>query len=228
MVELWDGVRAVRDPAQCRARLMTAGRTLFAVYGYVHTSVKDLCAAAQVEVRDFQREFESREALLTDLYDEVAMAGMQASQAELSAKGMDTCPTEERVYRLFDAYVKAVTREPHAARVAFVEVLGVSPAMDEHLTMWRSVWTEFLSHEAERARGRGHAVDGDLAVVVKVLTRSVDELLAHHGRRPRQMPPRLLTSELTRLSMAMIGPAEPGSVGAVGSVGSAGAAGSAG
>ncbi|WNI23237.1 TetR/AcrR family transcriptional regulator [Streptomyces sp. ITFR-16] len=206
VVELWDGVRT-RDPAWCRAQLMAAGRTLFAVYGYARTSVEDLCAKAQVEVRDFHREFESRESLLVDLYDEVAIGGMRAAEAELSEEGMETCPTEERVRRLFDAYVRAVTRDPQAARVAFVEVLGVSRQMDDHLTRWRSVWTEFLTHEAERARERGHGVDGDLTVVVKVLTRSVDELLAHHGRRPRQVPPAWLTSELTRLSMAMIGPA---------------------
>ncbi|MGC4949101.1 TetR/AcrR family transcriptional regulator [Streptomyces sp. DT224] len=216
VVQLWDGVRAVRDPARVRAQLMEAGRTLFAVYGYAHTSVEDLCAEAQVEVRDFHREFASREALLTDLYDEVAMTGMQAAQAELAAEGMETCPTEERVRRLFDAYVRAVTRDPRAARVAFVEVLGVSRAMEEHLTMWRSVWVEFLTAESERARTRGHGVDGDLAVVVKVLTRSVDELLAHHGRRPRQVPPAWLTSEFTRLSMAMIGPAHPDAPGSAG------------
>lgn len=207
VMELWNGVRAARDPAWVRAQLLAAGRTLFAVYGYARTSVEDLCAAAHVEVRDFYREFESREALLIDLYDEVATRGMRASQAELSAEGMETCPTEERVRRLFDAYVQAVTRDPGEARVAFVEVLGVSREMEDHLTMWRSVWTEFLTQEAERARRRGHAVDGNLVVVVKVLTRSVDELLAHHGRRPRQVPPAWLTSEFTRLSMAMIGPA---------------------
>ncbi|MFD7864594.1 TetR/AcrR family transcriptional regulator [Streptomyces sp. NPDC059783] len=206
-VELWDGVRTAREPARCRAQLMAAGRTLFAVYGYARTSVEDLCATAQVQVRDFYREFASREALLTELYDEIATRGMRASEAELTAEGMDTCPTEERVYRLFDAYVRAVTHDPKEARVAFVEVLGVSREMDEHLTMWRQVWTDFLTQEAERARGRGHAVDSNLAVVVKVLTRSVDELLAHHGRRPRQVPPSWLTSEFTRLSMAMIGPA---------------------
>ncbi|MGW1225131.1 TetR/AcrR family transcriptional regulator [Streptomyces sp. NPDC001515] len=206
-VELWDGVRTAREPARCRAQLMAAGRTLFAVYGYARTGVEDLCAAAQVQVRDFYREFASREALLTELYDEVATRGMRASEIELTAEGMDTCPTEERVYRLFDAYVRAVTQDPKEARVAFVEVLGVSREMDEHLAMWRQVWTDFLTQEAERARGRGHAVDSNLAVVVKVLTRSVDELLAHHGRRPRQVPPSWLTSEFTRLSMAMIGPA---------------------
>ncbi|MGW0938754.1 TetR/AcrR family transcriptional regulator [Streptomyces sp. NPDC002666] len=207
VMELWSGVRAARDPAWVRAQLMEAGRTLFAMYGYAHTSVEDLCAAAQVEVWEFHREFESREALLVDLYDEVATRGMRASETELSAEGMETCPTEERVHRLFDAYVQAVTRDPRDARVAFVEVLGVSREMEEHLTMWRSVWVEFLTQEAERARLRGHGVDGNLAVVVKVLTRSVDELLAHHGRRPRQVPPEWLTSEFTRLSMAMIGPA---------------------
>ncbi|MEE4492227.1 TetR/AcrR family transcriptional regulator [Streptomyces sp. BE230] len=206
VMELWSGSRAARDPVWVRAQLMTAGRTLFAVYGYARTSVEDLCASAQVEVPHFYREFESREALLVDLYDEVATRGMRASEMELSAEGMETCPTEERVRRLFDAYVRAVTRDPGEARVAFVEVLGVSREMDEHLTRWRSVWVEFLTQEAERARGRGHCVDGNLAVVVKVLTRSVDELLAHHGRRPRQVPPAWLTSEFTRLSMAMIGP----------------------
>ena len=206
VMDLWSGVRAVRDPAWVRGQLMTAGRTLFAVYGYARTTVEDLCAAAHVEVREFHREFQSREALLVDLYDEVATRGMRASEAELTAEGMETCPTEERVRRLFDAYVRAVTRDPQEARVAFVEVLGVSREMDDHLTMWRSVWVEFLTQEAERARQRGHGVDGDLDVVVKVLTRSVDELLAHHGRRPRQVPPAWLTSEFTRLSMAMIGP----------------------
>ncbi|MFG3141936.1 TetR/AcrR family transcriptional regulator [Streptomyces sp. NPDC048211] len=206
VMELWSGARAARDPAWVRAQLMAAGRTLFAVYGYARTSVEDLCASAQVEVQYFYREFESREALLVDLYDEVATRGMRASETELTAEGMETCPTEERVRRLFDAYVRAVTRDAKEARVAFVEVLGVSRQMDEHLTRWRSVWVEFLTQEAERARGRGHMVDGNLAVVVKVLTRSVDELLAHHGRRPRQVPPAWLTSEFTRLSMAMIGP----------------------
>ncbi|MEV7402054.1 TetR/AcrR family transcriptional regulator [Streptomyces sp. NPDC091267] len=205
VMDRWSGSRAPRGPVHIRAQLMAAGRTLFAVYGYARTSVEHLCAVAQVEVREFQREFESREALLIDLYDEVAMRGMRAAEVELSAEGMETCSTEERVRRLFGAYVQAVTEDPQAARVAFVEVLGVSRAVDEHLTMWRSVWAEFLTHEAERAAQRGHGAEGDLSVVVKVLTRSVDELLAHHGRRPRQVPSAWLTSELTRLSLAMIG-----------------------
>lgn len=206
MVDRWDGVRVTRDPVRCREQLMSAGRTLFAVYGYARTSVEDLCAAAHVELRDFYREFESREALLVDLYDEVATGGMQAVERELSAEGIEACSTEERFHRLFDAYVRVVTRDSRAARVAFVEVLGVSRAMDEHLAMWRSVWVEFLTGEAERAVERGRGEKGDLTVVVQVLTHSVDELLAHHGRRPRQVPRDWLTSELTRMSLAMMRP----------------------
>lgn len=207
MVDRWDGVRATRDPVRRRAQLIAAGRSLFAVYGYARTSVEDLCAAAHVQVRDFYREFESRESLLVDLYDEVVMNGIRAAEAELTAEGMDTCSTEERVRRLFDAFVQVVTKDPQSARVAFVEVLGVSREMDDHLTAWRSVWVEFLTSEVERAAERGHRSGGDLPVVVRVLTRSIDELLAHHGRRPRQVPPAWLTSELTRLSLAMIGAA---------------------
>ncbi|MEV0785430.1 helix-turn-helix domain-containing protein [Streptomyces sp. NPDC050423] len=206
MVDRWDGVRETRDPVRCREQLMAAARTLFAVYGYARTSVEDICAAAHVQPRDFYREFESREAMLVDLYDEVAIGGMRAVEVELSAEGMEACSTEERIRRLFGAYVQVVTRDAQAARVAFVEVLGVSRAVDDHLTMWRSVWVEFLTREAERAAERGHGADGDLTVVVKVLTRSVDELLAHHGRRPRQVPGDWLASELTRMSLAMMDP----------------------
>lgn len=47
--------------------------------------------------------------------------------------------------------------------------------------------------------------DGDQRVAVMVMTHSVDELLAHHGRRPRQVTPDWLTDELTRLSLIMLG-----------------------
>ncbi|MFC8237726.1 TetR/AcrR family transcriptional regulator [Streptomyces sp. NPDC058232] len=193
------------DRAQWRGRLLRAGRALFAAYGYANTTVEQLCAEAKVPVRAFSQQFTSREALLIALYDEVATRGLRASEAVLLSDGMDECSTEERFRRLFDAYVRAVTADPRAARVAFVEVLGVSRTVDDHVAMWRTMWSEFLTCEAERAAERGEVGDGDQRVAVMVMTHSVDELLAHHGRRPRQVTPDWLTDELTRLSLIMLG-----------------------
>lgn len=142
------------DRAQWRGRLLRAGRALFAAYGYANTTVEQLCAEAKVPVRAFSQQFTSREALLIALYDEVATRGLRASEAVLLSDGMDECSTEERFRRLFDAYVRAVTADPRGA-VAFVEVLGVSRTVDDHVAMWRTMWSEFLTCEAERAAERG-------------------------------------------------------------------------
>ncbi|MEV6161310.1 helix-turn-helix domain-containing protein [Streptomyces sp. NPDC052052] len=201
--------RAVGQPQEgpgARDRLLLAGRQLFAAYGYARTSVEDLCEHAKVPVHVFQQEFVSREVLLMAIYDEVATHGLRAAENALMAEGMEDCPTERRVRLLFDAYVKAVTEDPCAARVAFVEVLGVSREVDNHLATWRAMWIEFLSSEAERAVRRGEAVPSDHHVTVTVLNHAVDELMAHHGRRPRQVDAEWLTDELTRLSLAMILP----------------------
>ncbi|MFH8474686.1 TetR/AcrR family transcriptional regulator [Streptomyces sp. NPDC018000] len=195
--------QAVEEPG-ARDRLLRAGRQLFAAYGYARTSVEDLCEQAKVPVHVFQQEFVSREVLMMAIYDEVATYGLRAAENALMAEGMEDCPTSERVRLLFDAYVKAVTEDPCAARVAFVEVLGVSREMDNHLATWRAMWIDFLTSEAERAVRRGEAVARDHTVTVTVLNHSVDELMAHHGRRPRQVDAEWLTDELTRLSLAMI------------------------
>ncbi|MFJ7491023.1 TetR/AcrR family transcriptional regulator [Streptomyces sp. NPDC097727] len=197
--------QAVEGPG-ARDRLLWAGRQLFAAYGYAHTSVEALCEQAKVPVHIFQQEFVSREVLLMAIYDEVATHGLRAAENALMAEGMEDCPTAERVRLLFDAYVKAVTEDPRAARVAFVEVLGVSREVDKHLATWRAMWIDFLTSEAERAVRRGEAVASDHTVTVTVLNHSVDELMAHHGRRPRQVDAEWLTDELTRLSLAMILP----------------------
>lgn len=198
---------AVGQPMEllgARDRLLRAGRELFGAYGYAHTGVEELCARAKVPAHVFQQEFLSREVLLMALYDEVATHGLRAAENALMAEGMEDCPTAERVRLLFAAYVKAVTEDKCAARVAFVEVLGVSREVDRHLATWRAMWIEFLTSEAERAVRRGEAVPSDHKVTVTVLNHAVDELMAHHGRRPRQVDAEWLTDELTRLSLAMI------------------------
>ncbi|MFF9350930.1 TetR/AcrR family transcriptional regulator [Streptomyces sp. NPDC014734] len=187
-----------------RDRLLRVGRQLFAAYGYAHTSIEDLCEHARVPVHVFQQEFVSREVLLMAIYDEVATEGLRAAENALMAEGMEDCTTGVRVRLLFEAYVKAVTEDPCAARVAFVEVLGVSREVDNHLATWRAMWIDHLTGEAERAVRRGEAVPRDHNVTVTVLTHAVDELMAHHGRRPRQVDAEWLTDELTRLSLAMI------------------------
>jgi len=202
-----DQLTGVVDGARTRARgqLLDAGLELFGVYGYAQTSEQDLCETAGVPEEVLWEEFGSREGLLTALHNQITTSGLRAAEVALLSEGMDDCPVEQRFRRLFDAYVSAVTRDLREARVTFVEVLGVSPAVDAHCKRWRDLWTDFLTGEAERAAVRGEVEERDHRVVVMVMVGTVHELMAHHARRPRRARPDEVTEELTKLGLAMLG-----------------------
>ena len=123
----------------------------------------------------------------------------------LLSEGMDDCPLEQRFRRLFDAYVSAVTRDLREARVTFVEVLGVSPAVDAHCKRWRDLWTDFLTGEAERAAVRGEVEERDRRVVVMVMVGTVtDSWPTTPAARARARPDEV-SEELTKLGLAMLG-----------------------
>ncbi|ALC28311.1 TetR/AcrR family transcriptional regulator [Streptomyces bacillaris] len=190
---------------QAREQLLDAARELFGVAGYRETSEADLCEAAGVTPEVLRQEYGTREGLLIALHNRVTTIGLRAMEAELLAEGMDECSIADRVRRLFDAYVGAVTRDPREARVTFVEVLGVSAVVDEHCKLWRALWTEFLTGEAERAVERGEAEDRDHRVDVMVMVGTVHELMAHHTRRSRRARPEEVSRELTELALTMLG-----------------------
>ncbi|MGW4230129.1 TetR/AcrR family transcriptional regulator [Streptomyces sp. NPDC004980] len=202
-----DQLTGTVDRARVRAReqLLDAGREMFGVYGYAQTSEQALCEVAGVPEEVLWEEFGSREGVLITLHNEVTTSGLRAAEKALLSVGMDDCPVEQRFRILFDAYVSAVTRDLREARVTFVEVLGVSPAVDEHCKRWRDLWADFLTGEAERAAVRGEAEERDHRVVVMVMVGTVHELMAHHSRRPRRARPEEVSAELTQLGLAMLG-----------------------
>ncbi|MEI7033515.1 TetR/AcrR family transcriptional regulator [Streptomyces pratensis] len=208
MAESWTVQRAgpgdvVRT--QAREQLLEAARELYGINGYQQTSEMDVCATAGVPVEVLRQEYGSREGLLIALHNRVTTAGLRAAEGALRTQGIEACSIAERVRRLFDAYVEAVTRDPREARVTFVEVLGVSAVVDEHCKLWRALWTEFLTGEAERAVEQGEAEDRDYRVDVMVMVGTVHELMAHHARRCRRAHPGEVSDELTQLALSMLG-----------------------
>ncbi|MFD9501299.1 TetR/AcrR family transcriptional regulator [Streptomyces sp. NPDC060035] len=202
-----DQVTGTVDRARTRARgqLLDAGRELFGVYGYAETSEQALCDVAGVPEEVLWEEFGSLEGVLIALHNQVTTNGLRAAERALLSEGMDDCPVAQRFRILFDAYVTAVTRDLREARLTFVEVLGVSAAVDEHCKRWRDLWADFLTGEAERAAVRGEAEERDHRVVVMVMVGTVHELMAHHSRRPRRARPEEVSAELTELGLAMLG-----------------------
>ncbi|WP_405621097.1 TetR/AcrR family transcriptional regulator [Streptomyces sp. NBC_01511] len=194
-----------------RERLLTTATDLFTTRGYVATSIERICATAHVSIRAFYQEFEGREALLIALHNQVARAGMEATLAVLGDPVIDAADTRTRVTALVRAYVGAVTADVASARIAFVEVIGVNRAVEEHRVVWRSLWTDFLIGETDRAVGRGEAVPRDHTLAMVALIGAINELMAHWARGGGALPREVVADEIIQHVLATIGhPTEPG------------------
>jgi AcrR family transcriptional regulator len=195
-----------RSDAQRRAerheRLMEAGLELFGTEGYAGTSIERLCATASVSTRNFYEEFSGREALLIALHERITQQAMQNAMASLT--GSDDEPLRERIDRTVRAYITTTSSDPKWTRLAYVEVVGVSPAVEQHRLLWRERITEFLVSEAERAVNRGEAAPRDFHLTAVAFIGAVNELVYYWSTHNRSTPLDDLCSELTRLAVAAI------------------------
>ncbi|MFP5431308.1 MAG: TetR/AcrR family transcriptional regulator, partial [Gammaproteobacteria bacterium] len=115
--------------ARRRACFIAAGRVLFSQIGYRKTTMRTLCAEAGLTDRYFYESFGSIEDLLVAVYEEL-MAEMQARiMAALQAAGPGQRP-EALIDTGLDAFFRQV-EDTAAARIIWLEVLGVSPRVDQ-------------------------------------------------------------------------------------------------
>ncbi|MFJ6180791.1 TetR family transcriptional regulator [Streptomyces sp. NPDC092295] len=191
--------------ARRRERLLTTATELFTTRGYPATSIERICVTARVSIRAFYEEFEGREALLIALHNDVARSGMEAALTVLSDPAAESADTRDRITALTRAYVDAVTADPAATRIAFIEVIGAGRAVEEHRLLWRGLWTDFLIGEAERAVERGEAVRRDYALAMVALIGAVNELVGHWARNTDAFSPPLLADELVHHALAVLG-----------------------
>ena len=193
-----------RSDAQRRAerheRLMDAGLELFGSYGYTGTSIERLCATASVSTRNFYEEFASREALLIALHERINQLAMTNALAAL-ADARDE-PLAERIGHLVKAYITTTSSDPKWTRLAYVEVVGVSPEVEKHRLLWRERIVEFMIAEADRAVSRGEAKPRDFQLTAVALIGAVNELVYYWSLHNRNTSLDHLCAELTRLAVA--------------------------
>ncbi|NKX87774.1 TetR/AcrR family transcriptional regulator [Nocardia coubleae] len=138
-----------------RSRLTDAALELFGTRGYSSTSIERLCATANVSTRSFYEDIGSREALLIALVDRLNSAALQRLDEALDRTREQ--PLVVRVVESFRAFLSVTCRDRRAARVFYVEIVGVSPAVEEWRRAQRRSISALLTREAQRAAERGEA-----------------------------------------------------------------------
>lgn len=172
----YGGRSAAERRAERRRRFLDAGLELFGRGpGYRATTVAALSEAAGLSTRQFYEEFSSLEGLLAELHLEVNDIAERAVLATLpEVRGL---PLAERTARLFRAYADTITADRARIRIAFVEIVGVSPRMDRQRLARRARWVDFICAEAAAAAERGEIPGRDYRIAAAAFTGSITGLL---------------------------------------------------
>ncbi|HEY3753757.1 MAG TPA: TetR/AcrR family transcriptional regulator [Pseudonocardiaceae bacterium] len=179
---------------------MTAALELFGTEGYPATSIERLCARANVSTRNFYEEFASREALLIALHDHITQQAFDAVMTAVNE--VIDAPTAVRLDRAIDAYIGTTSSDPRWTRIAYVEVVGVSAAVERHRLAWRAKLAQLIEGEAALAAQRGEAARRDFGLTATAFIGAVNELVYHWSIHGRQVPLDAIRGELTRLALA--------------------------
>lgn len=166
------GMDAEARAAERRRRLLDAGLELFGTRGYAATPIEAVCAAAGVTSRHLYEAFRSREGLLLAVYEEVLAQHTAKVGAALAGT---PAPLEAHLRAGVECAVAAWLDDERRARVAFIEVVGVSPAVEARRTAAIGDYARLLAADLS---GRDDVVTGaDLEVGALAVVGGITTLL---------------------------------------------------
>ncbi|MFG2000536.1 TetR/AcrR family transcriptional regulator [Spirillospora sp. NPDC048911] len=172
----YGGRTAGERQAERRGRFQEAGLDLFgAGPGYRATKITDICKAAGLSTRQFYEEYHTLEDLLAELHLYVNDTAEQSVLAVLPE--LPGLAPLDRYTRLFRAYAAGATADPRHTRIAFVEIIGVSPRLDRQRLDRRARWIEFLSEQAREAAERGEIPPRDYRVTAAAFIGAINGLM---------------------------------------------------
>ncbi|MEW2048821.1 TetR/AcrR family transcriptional regulator [Streptomyces sp. NPDC005476] len=172
----YGGKTAEQRQAERRGRFLAAALQSFGdVPGYRGTTVASLSEAAGLSTRQFYEEFRTLEDVLAALHLQVNDWAEEAVLAAFAAAG--DAPLVERVTAIFRAYAANVTADPRRIRITFVEIVGVSPRLEEQRLARRARWVDLICAEATAAAARGEAAPRDYRLAATAFIGSVNGLL---------------------------------------------------
>lgn len=172
----YGGKTAEERQAERRHRFLDAALQLFGdTPGYRATTVAALSEAAGLSTRQFYEEFRTLEDVLAALHLQVNAWSEEAVVTAVA--GARHLPVAERAAAIFRAYAANVTGDPRRVRITFVEIIGVSPRLEEQRLARRARWVDLVCAEARVSVGRGEAAPRDYRIAATAFIGAVNGLL---------------------------------------------------
>ncbi|MGW4715892.1 TetR/AcrR family transcriptional regulator [Nocardia sp. NPDC004260] len=155
----YGGRAVVERKAERRQRFLDAATRIFAERGYADCSLADVCAAAGLSKRQFYEEFQTREDVLVAAYDRIQDEAAAAVVARMDALD-PRFDLRAAMTAVVTAYLESIGADPYRAKVAFIEVVGVSERMERHRRERRHAWASVLETHVVPVVAPGSRVRG--------------------------------------------------------------------
>ena len=135
------------------SRLRSTALELFGTEGYAAVPVERLCSEAKVSTRHYYQLFSNKEAALVDLYADITSASV--ANVGVALESTEGLGIEARLRSAVRAYLGPMLDDPRLARLAFVEIVGVSQNVEDVRLRFREAIVTLIEQEAAAAITRG-------------------------------------------------------------------------
>ena len=151
-----------------RTRLLRALAETMAEKGYARTSVADVLRAARVSRETFYELFSSKEDCFMAAFEDIYARVLAAVAAP--AEGGASAPID-RLSRVLDEYLSALTADPVAARVFMIEVYAAGPsALGRRLELQRRLIDAIADAFGASGAKQRFAVEAYIGAIVSLVT----------------------------------------------------------
>lgn len=199
---VYGGESAAQRLARQRRLFLDAGLELFGTSGYRATSVRALCKQAQLTDRYFYKNFQDTEDLLAAVYAE-SMDHIQTVVLKAIADASDAEQPGDVIEAGLVAFFSAIENS-RVARVCWLEVLGVSPRIDELYTRRVQYFAELLLGIAKKLISRWPLSDEEARITGIAAVGAISQSAMHWLIEDYRTPKATLVSANGRLIRGLI------------------------
>ncbi|HEX4904771.1 MAG TPA: TetR/AcrR family transcriptional regulator [Acidimicrobiales bacterium] len=200
---VYAGLSARERDAERRQRLLDAALRLFGTAGYAATSADRVCTAAKVSTRHYYQLYANKEDLLLDLYASITQASMELVAASLEATLDEHFSV--RLTAAIRAYLGPILEDPRVARIAFVEVVGVSPRVEARRLEFRNAIVALVEAEGARAVERGELGPRDFRFLALCFNGATNVVVQDWGIDGGGGAAETLQDDLCRVALRLFG-----------------------
>jgi len=178
-VRPWRGVSAEQRVSERRERLLEAGLEVFATRGFLASKVRDVCAEAKLTERYFYESFSGKEALLQAVADGIVADFVAAAAPSVALVGSDF---DAAAGGAAHAVIHSLTDDPRRARILFIEIVGVSPALEDRRRVLIGALVDVIRGAAATAFGPWAHESVEVELIARAVVGAAQELLIAYVR----------------------------------------------